>query len=67
MRISHHRGDHTGKRRKLRGRSGPKTQGTTWARLRRQVGFLAANVAYALAREDIAPTFRAGLKALLGE
>jgi hypothetical protein len=37
------------------------------ARLRQQVGLLAANVAYALAREDIAPTFRAGLKALLGE
>ena len=32
-----------------------------------KVGFLAANVAYALAREDIAPTFRAELKALLGE
>jgi UTP--glucose-1-phosphate uridylyltransferase len=32
-----------------------------------KVGFLAANVAYALAREDIAPSFRAELKALLGE
>jgi UTP--glucose-1-phosphate uridylyltransferase len=32
-----------------------------------KVGFLAANVAFALAREDIAPTFRAELKALLGE
>jgi UTP--glucose-1-phosphate uridylyltransferase len=32
-----------------------------------KVGFLAANVAYALAREDIAPMFRAELKALLGE
>jgi UTP--glucose-1-phosphate uridylyltransferase len=32
-----------------------------------KVGFLAANVAYALAREDIAPAFRAELKALLGE
>jgi UTP--glucose-1-phosphate uridylyltransferase len=29
-----------------------------------KVGFLAANVAYALAREDIAPTFRAELKVL---
>jgi UTP--glucose-1-phosphate uridylyltransferase len=32
-----------------------------------KVGFLAANVAYALAREDIAPAFRAELKALLGD
>jgi UTP--glucose-1-phosphate uridylyltransferase len=32
-----------------------------------KVGFLAANVAYALAREDIAPSFRAELKALLGD
>jgi UTP--glucose-1-phosphate uridylyltransferase len=32
-----------------------------------KVGFLAANVAYALARDDIAPAFRAELKALLGE
>jgi len=32
-----------------------------------KVGFLAANVAYALAREDIAPAFRAELKGLLGE
>ena len=32
-----------------------------------KIGFLAANVAYALAREDIAPAFRAELKALLGE
>jgi UTP--glucose-1-phosphate uridylyltransferase len=32
-----------------------------------KVGFLAANVAYALAREDIAPAFRAELKAMLGE
>jgi len=31
-----------------------------------KVGFLAANVAYALAREDIAPDFRAELKKLLG-
>ncbi len=31
-----------------------------------KVGFLAANVAYALAREDIAPAFRAELKSLLG-
>ena len=31
-----------------------------------KVGFLAANVAYALAREDIAPAFRAELKTLLG-
>jgi UTP--glucose-1-phosphate uridylyltransferase len=32
-----------------------------------KVGFLAANVAYALAREDIAPDFRAELKKLLGK
>jgi UTP--glucose-1-phosphate uridylyltransferase len=32
-----------------------------------KVGFLAANVAYALAREDIAPAFRAVLKGLLGD
>jgi UTP--glucose-1-phosphate uridylyltransferase len=32
-----------------------------------KVGFLAANVAYGLAREDIAPAFRAELEALLGE
>ena len=31
-----------------------------------KVGFLAANVAYALARNDIAPTFRAEIKKLLG-
>ena len=31
-----------------------------------KVGFLAANVAYALARDDIAPAFRAELKELLG-
>ena len=31
-----------------------------------KVGFLTANVAYALAREDIAPAFRAELKGLLG-
>ena len=31
-----------------------------------KVGFLAANVSYALAREDIAPEFRAELKKLLG-
>jgi UTP--glucose-1-phosphate uridylyltransferase len=31
-----------------------------------KLGFLTANVAYALAREDIAPTFRAELKKLLG-
>jgi UTP--glucose-1-phosphate uridylyltransferase len=31
-----------------------------------KVGFLAANVAYALAREDIAPAFREELEALLG-
>jgi UTP--glucose-1-phosphate uridylyltransferase len=32
-----------------------------------KVGFLAANVAYALAREDIAPEFRVQLKDLLGK
>jgi UTP--glucose-1-phosphate uridylyltransferase len=32
-----------------------------------KVGFLAANVAYALAREDIAPAMRAELKHLLGD
>jgi UTP--glucose-1-phosphate uridylyltransferase len=32
-----------------------------------KTGFLAANVAYALARTDIAPTLRAELKRLLGE
>ena len=32
-----------------------------------KVGFLAANVAYALAREDIAPAFRAELEAMLRE
>lgn len=32
-----------------------------------KVGFLAANVAYALAREDIAPAFRSEIKQLLGE
>jgi UTP--glucose-1-phosphate uridylyltransferase len=32
-----------------------------------KVGFLAANVAYALARPDIAPAMRAELKRLLGE
>jgi UTP--glucose-1-phosphate uridylyltransferase len=31
-----------------------------------KVGFLAANVAYALARDDIAPSFRAELKDILG-
>jgi UTP--glucose-1-phosphate uridylyltransferase len=31
-----------------------------------KIGFLAANVAYALAREDIAPAFRAELKGMLG-
>ncbi|MBX6426632.1 MAG: UTP--glucose-1-phosphate uridylyltransferase GalU [Variibacter sp.] len=31
-----------------------------------KIGFLAANVAYALARDDIAPAFRNELKALLG-
>jgi UTP--glucose-1-phosphate uridylyltransferase len=32
-----------------------------------KVGFLAANVAYALEREDIAPAFRAEIKQLLGQ
>jgi len=32
-----------------------------------KIGFLAANVAYALEREDIAPGFRAELKEILGE
>ena len=32
-----------------------------------KIGFLAANVAYALARQDIAPGFRAELKQILGE
>ncbi|RAI44360.1 UTP--glucose-1-phosphate uridylyltransferase GalU [Rhodoplanes roseus] len=32
-----------------------------------KIGFLAANVAYALERDDIAPAFRAELKRLLGE
>ena len=32
-----------------------------------KIGFLAANVAYALARPDIAPAFRAEIKKLLGE
>jgi UTP--glucose-1-phosphate uridylyltransferase len=32
-----------------------------------KIGFLAANVAYALARDDIAPAFRAELKRILGE
>lgn len=32
-----------------------------------KVGFLSANVAYALARDDIAPAFRKEMKALLGE
>jgi UTP--glucose-1-phosphate uridylyltransferase len=32
-----------------------------------KVGFLAANVSYALARDDIAPDFRAELKKLLGK
>jgi UTP--glucose-1-phosphate uridylyltransferase len=32
-----------------------------------KVGFLAANVAYALERDDIAPAMRAELKRLLGE
>jgi hypothetical protein len=31
------------------------------------VGFLAANVAYALERSDIAPAMRAELKRLVGE
>jgi UTP--glucose-1-phosphate uridylyltransferase len=32
-----------------------------------KIGFLAANVAYALARNDIGPAFRAELKTLLSE
>ena len=32
-----------------------------------KIGFLAANVAYALARDDLAPAFRKELKSLLGE
>jgi UTP--glucose-1-phosphate uridylyltransferase len=32
-----------------------------------KIGFLAANVAYGLARDDIAPAFRAEIKHLLGE
>ncbi len=32
-----------------------------------KIGFLAANVAYALERDDIAPAMRAELKRLLGE
>jgi UTP--glucose-1-phosphate uridylyltransferase len=32
-----------------------------------KIGFLAANVAYGLARDDIAPAFRAEIKSLLGE
>ncbi len=32
-----------------------------------KIGFLAANVAYGLARDDIAPAFRAEIKNLLGE
>jgi UTP--glucose-1-phosphate uridylyltransferase len=32
-----------------------------------KIGFLAANVAYGLARDDIAPAFRAEIKRLLGE
>jgi UTP--glucose-1-phosphate uridylyltransferase len=32
-----------------------------------KIGFLAANVAYGLARDDIAPAFRAEIKTLLGE
>jgi UTP--glucose-1-phosphate uridylyltransferase len=31
-----------------------------------KIGFLAANIAYALQREDIAPALRAEIKALLG-
>ena len=31
-----------------------------------KIGFLAANVAYALARDDIAPAFRAEIEELLG-
>jgi UTP--glucose-1-phosphate uridylyltransferase len=32
-----------------------------------KIGFLAANVSYALARPDIAPDFRAEVKRLIGE
>jgi UTP--glucose-1-phosphate uridylyltransferase len=32
-----------------------------------KIGFLAANVSYALARSDIAPGFRAEIKSILGE
>jgi UTP--glucose-1-phosphate uridylyltransferase len=32
-----------------------------------KIGFLTANVAYALARDDIAPAFRAEIKAILGK
>ena len=32
-----------------------------------KLGFLSANVAYALARDDIAPAFRKELKGLLGQ
>ena len=32
-----------------------------------KIGFLAANVSYALAREDIAPAFRAEIKKILDE
>jgi UTP--glucose-1-phosphate uridylyltransferase len=32
-----------------------------------KIGFLAANVSYALARDDIAPSFRAEIKKMLGE
>ncbi len=32
-----------------------------------KIGFLAANIAYGLAREDIAPQFRAEIERLLGE
>jgi UTP--glucose-1-phosphate uridylyltransferase len=32
-----------------------------------KIGFLAANVSYALARDDIAPAFRAEINKMLGE
>jgi UTP--glucose-1-phosphate uridylyltransferase len=32
-----------------------------------KLGFLAANVAYALARDDLAPAFRAELARLIGQ
>jgi len=32
-----------------------------------KIGFLTANVAYALARDDIAPAFRAEIESLLGK